>query len=144
MSPQTQGTTQDEQAIRRVAAEFVGAWNKNDAKALAACFSSDGDLINPAGRVARNRSEIEKLLTDEQNGLFKGSRITMPQKHLRFLKPDIALADYEFEISHMRGADGKESSMRGLVSSLFRKDGESWLIAACRPYVAASLPGSQR
>src|SRR6266542_1427612 len=99
MSPQTQGSPQDEQAIRNVVTQFVAAWNRNDAKALAGHFTTDGDLINPAGRIARGRSEVEKLFTDEQTTRFKGTRFSLPQKHLRFLKPDIAVADHEFEIT---------------------------------------------
>ena len=86
MSPQLQGTPQDEQAIRTTATEFVTAWNRNDVRALASCFANDGDLVNPEGRAGRGRSAVEKLLNEEQNGQFKGSRLNMQQQHLRFLK----------------------------------------------------------
>ena len=128
MSPQVQGTQQDEQAIRTLATEFVAAWNRNDGKALGACFASDGDLINPQGRVGRNQREVEKILTEEQNGPFKGSHMSMPQKYLRFLKPDLAIADYDFEIAHVRGAGGKDTNLRGEVSNVLRKEGNRWLI----------------
>ena len=144
MSPQLQGTPQDEQAIRTMAAEFVAAWNRNDVKALAACFTTDGDLINPVGRAGRGRSEVERILNEEQNGPFKGSRISMPQKHLRFLKPDLAIADYDFEVARVRGADGRDTTLKGLVSTVLRKDGDKWLIAAARPMIPAPLPGAQR
>jgi len=143
-SPQMQGTTLDEQAIRNAATEFVAAWNKNDAKALTALFTTDGDLINPAGRVARGRTGVETLFTEEHNGQFKGTRLSMPQKHLHFLRQDIAIADYEYEISNVRGSDGKETSIRGLVSSVLHKNGDKWLIAACRAMTPAPLPGSRR
>jgi len=127
-----------------VATEFVAAWNKNDARALTALFTTDGDLINPAGRVARGTTGVETLLTEEHNGQFKGTRLSLPQKHLRFLKQDIAIVDYEYEISHVRGSDGKETSIKGLVSNVLHKNGDKWLIAACRPSIPAPLPGSRR
>lgn len=144
MSPQLQGTSQDEQAIRTLATEFVGAWNRNDSKGLAACFTTDGDLVNPAGRVCRGKSEVEKILNEEQNGPFKGSRISMPQKHLHFLKPDLAVADYDFEVARVRGADGKEITLKGLISNVLRKDGDKWLIVAARPMIPTALPGTHR
>jgi len=137
MSPQVQGTAQDEQAIRALATEYVAAWNRNDSRALAACFAADGDLINPSGQVARGRTEVERILNEEQNGQFKGSRISMPQRHLHFLKPDVAIADYDFEIARVRGAEGKESAMRGHTSAVLRKDGDKWLIVAARPMIPA-------
>lgn len=142
MSPQVQGTPQDEQDIRKAATEFVTAWNRNDAKGLAACFASDGDLINPAGQIARGRAGVEKLLAEEQNRTFKGTRISVPQKHLSFLKPDIAIVDYEFEIAHLRGADGKETALKGLLTNVLRKEGDRWLIAAARPMVPSPLPAT--
>ena len=144
MSPQVQGSPQDEQAIRKMATEFIAAWNRNDSKALAACFTTDGDLINPAGRIGRGRSEVEKILSEEQNGVFKGTRISMPQTHLRFLKPDVAIVDYEYEIKGVREPDGKETTLKGLVSSVLRKEGNEWLIAAARPIIPVPLPGSNR
>ncbi len=144
MSPQTLGSTQDEQAIRSLASEFVSAWNKNDTRQLAACYSADGDLINPAGRAARGRMEVEKLMREEHAGPFKGTRLSTQQKHLRFLKPDVAIVDYEFEIAQMRGADGKNTTLKGQVTFVLHKEGERWLIASARPLIPSTLPGMSR
>jgi uncharacterized protein (TIGR02246 family) len=142
MSPQMQGTPQDEQAIRTMSAEFMIAWNKNDSKALAACFTADGDLINPLGQVGRGRNEVQKIFTEGHSGPFKGSRLSMQQKHLRFLKPDIAVTDYEFEISGMRDPSGKQTTQKGLVTGVLRKEGEKWLFAASRPSIPVPPPAN--
>jgi len=139
MSPQKLGTAEDERTIRNTATEFVNAWNKHDAKQLATCFSPDGDLISPNGHVARGRADVEKLLNEEQSGPFKNSRLNMPQKYLRFLSASLAIADYDFDISHTTGGD-----IKGLVTSVLRKEGEKWLIAAARPMVPAQHPGTQQ
>lgn len=144
MSPQPQGTPQDEHAIRVASTEFANAWNRNDVKALSACFATDGDLINPAGRAARGKEEIEKLLQDEQNSVFKGSRMTVRQTHVRFLKPDLAIADYDFEIARMHGAGGKDTTVTGLQSVVLRKDGDKWLVVAARPMIPTPMPALHR
>jgi uncharacterized protein (TIGR02246 family) len=142
MSPQAQGTPQEEHAIRAATTEFVNAWNRNDIKALAACFASDGNVINPAGRAARGRGEVEKLLNDEQNTLFKGSHISMTQTHVHFLKPDVAIVDYDFEVTRVRAAEGKQTTLKGLQSVVLRKDADKWLVVAARPMIPTPMPGA--
>ena len=144
MSPKPQGTAHDEQAIRNLTADFVAAWNKNDAKALAACFATDGDLINPAGRVGRGNSEVEKILAEEQSGTFRGTRMNLQQKHLRFLKPDVAVADFEFHISGVHTPDGKQTELKGLLTNVFLREGEKWRVTSARPSIPAPLPGATR
>ena len=137
MSPKIQGTSQDEQAIRNLITQFVAAWNKNDGKGLASHFTTDGDVINPGGRTARGRSEVEQLFKDEQAGVFKGTRFIMPLKNLRFLKPDVAVADHEFEIA---GVQGPLTTLKGLVTLVLRKDADNWLITSARPMVPVQMP----
>ena len=133
MSPRPKGQSQDEHAIRTTAAEFVAAWNRNDVKALAACFTYDGDLMHPTGRVGRGRAEVENLLAEARNGVPRGSRINMPQRHLRFLRPDVAIADYDCEISGVHGTDGKETILKGHISGVLSKEGDRWLVVSARP-----------
>jgi uncharacterized protein (TIGR02246 family) len=137
MSPQIQGTPQDEQAIRNMVTQFVAAWNKNDAKALASQFTTDGDLINPTGRIARGSTEVEKLIRDEQSGHFKNTRFRLAVTNIRFLKPDIAITDLEYEINDVKGP---LTTMKGLVTFVLRKDGGQWLIDAGRPMVPVQPP----
>lgn len=138
MSPKVQGSPQDEQAIRKMVTQFAEAWNRNDVKALTGQFTTDGDLINPAGRIARGTSEVQKLITEEHTGRFKGTRISLALKHLRFLKPDVAIGDEEFEIT---GLQGPQTTLKGLVTFVVRKDGENWLITSGRPMVPVQMPG---
>jgi ketosteroid isomerase-like protein len=50
---------------------LIEAWNRHDAAALAALWHEDGDLINPAGRWAQGRAQVEKLFRDEQSTVMK-------------------------------------------------------------------------
>lgn len=138
MSPQKLGTAQDEQAIRDTVARFVTAWTKDDIRGMAACFAEDGDMINPAGRVARGREEIEELFAEEHSGHFKKTGFALPFKHLRFLKPDVAIADHEFEINGIQS--GPTTALSGLLTLVLRKNADSWLIASARPMVPANPP----
>ena len=46
--------------IRRAADEFVAAFNRGDAKAVAAHWTADGEYVDEAGRVFAGREAIEK------------------------------------------------------------------------------------
>ncbi|HEX9148245.1 MAG TPA: hypothetical protein VF958_03705, partial [Thermoanaerobaculia bacterium] len=51
-----------EAQVRARSQEFAASWNRHDPKAMAGVWAADGDLINPFGRTAKGRNEIEKLL----------------------------------------------------------------------------------
>src|SRR5712692_1644382 len=56
-------TTDDEAAIRKIVADSADAWNRRDAKALAAHTSEDHDHINVNGAWRNGRVETERALS---------------------------------------------------------------------------------
>src|SRR5258706_10192886 len=102
--------------IRKLADDFAVAWNKHDPTAMASFWSTDGDLINPAGRYAKGRTEIQKLFQDEHNnGPMKNSTYAMKSMSVRFLEPTLALADDDVQISGMMAPDGSTSTLNAHV-----------------------------
>src|SRR5258706_2478929 len=75
----TKAQAGDEAAIRKVFAGFGDAWGKDDAKSMASHWAEDGDIVNPQGRRANGRAEIEKLFADEHSTAFKGTHITFSE-----------------------------------------------------------------
>lgn len=132
----------DEDAIKKVFADFAAAWEKDDAKGMAAFWADDGDLINPAGRVGKGRAEVEKLLADEHSSLFKGTRITFTVSGIRFLGRDVAIYDAAYEVVGAHGPDGKElPPQKGLLTSVLVKKSGQWRTVAARPMMPAPPPG---
>src|SRR6476646_8967541 len=71
-------TEQDKAAIRDVVGtQQAAAWNKHDAKAYAALFTEDGDIVNVVGWWWKSRAEIERKLTDAYLFVFKESVLTI-------------------------------------------------------------------
>jgi uncharacterized protein (TIGR02246 family) len=64
----------DETAIRANIARFIKAYNAGDAKAVAALFTSDGQIENKEGEVTEGREAIAEKFAD----LFED----MPEKHI--------------------------------------------------------------
>ncbi len=140
----TKGRTTDAEAIKKVFADFAAAWEKDDAKGMAAFWTEDGDLVNPAGRLGKGRAEVEKLLADEHAALFKGTRITFTTNGIRFIGRDVAIYDAAFEIVGAHGPDGGElPPQKGLVTSLLVKKGGQWRTVAARPMLPAPAPGAR-
>jgi uncharacterized protein (TIGR02246 family) len=80
----------DEAAIRANIAQFVKAYNAGDAKAIAALFTPDGEVIDKEGNEAEGREAIEKTFAK----IFQD----MPEKNIdvfiesiRFIGSDMAL-----------------------------------------------------
>jgi uncharacterized protein (TIGR02246 family) len=136
--PSMAAAQSDEAAIRKLSNDFFAAWSRNDVKALTATFADDADLINPFGRVAKGHAEIEKLLTEEHAGPFKGTKYEATVT-LRMLAPTIALGDWDATVTGMHDPSGKElPPFKHHVAAVYIKRGAQWLAAAARPY--AFLP----
>jgi uncharacterized protein (TIGR02246 family) len=132
---------QDEAAIRKASADFVAAWNRHDAKAMAALFAEDGDIINPSGRAARGRAEVEKLFTEEHAAVMKGSTYVLTKGDVRLLGPTTAVSDWESEITGMSGPQGEAlPPFKHHVTIVYVKKGALWMAAVGRPYAFLPSP----
>lgn len=137
--PALGGAVADEQEIKKEMTAFAASWNTHDAKAMASFWATDGDLINPSGRVAKGRAEVEKLFADEHSTVMKGTSYAVLSTSFRMVKPDLTLADADAEITGMKAPDGRAlPTFKHHVTSLWAKQAGRWRIVAARPY--AFLP----
>jgi len=75
----------DESAIRDlVGARQEQAWNQHDARAYAALFAEDGDVVNVMAWWWKGRAEIESKLTGMFGNIFHESTLTFRQVDVRF------------------------------------------------------------
>ena len=132
-----------EKEIMAVEDAFAAAWNKDDAKAMAVAWAPDGDLINPFGRWARGRAEVEKLLGEEHSTTMKGSTYAVADMKVRFVSPAVAIVDWEGTITGMHNGDGSVAApFKHHVAAVFAKKDGKWWIAAARPYAPLPPPPS--
>jgi uncharacterized protein (TIGR02246 family) len=122
-----------EKEVRAVSDEFAAAWNKDDSKAMAAVWAPDGDLINPFGRWAKGRAEVEKLFTDEHTALMKGTTYSISNYTARFPSPAVAVVDWDGEIAGMHAPDGSAMpAFKHHVVGVYAKKGNKWWLLAAR------------
>ena len=132
----------DEDQIRGKANAFRQAWNKHDIKGMAAFWADDGDLINPFGRVATGRGEIETLFADEHSTFMKETTFNVDHVAVRILTPDVALAEWAITVNGIKAPDGATSPpMKHRVTIVYQKKGADWWAVAVRPILDAPKPG---
>jgi uncharacterized protein (TIGR02246 family) len=135
---------EDARQIRALQEQFTEAWNRGDAEGMARIFADDGDFVNPAGRVARGRDEVERLYREDHEAAFRGSRFASTCGQVRFLTRDVAELDCRFQVSGVRGPEGRLMTMRGLYTVvLARRDGE-WRTVTARAMIPMPDPGEMR
>jgi uncharacterized protein (TIGR02246 family) len=128
----------DEDAIKARVAEFIALFNKGDAKGMAAIFTDDATLVNPAGVKATGHAEIEKVIATDAGTILKGAQMEMKLVQFRAVGKDAAWVELEHTASGVKTPDGKTLNLTFHVPALLVKKGKNWMIAEARPY--AYLP----
>jgi uncharacterized protein (TIGR02246 family) len=125
----------EEAALFKRAEEFVAAFGKGDAKALAAFWTADGDYTDLRGRQMKGRDAIakgfEELFADN-----KGLKLRINVTGMRFVTPEVAVEDGTTEVLH---PDGAPPSRARYTTVHVKKDGQ-WFVSSVRD--AAYTPPS--
>lgn len=120
------GRAADEAAIRAVVQAFLDTREANDPAALGALLTPDVDQQQTSGNTRRGREAVVtgSLATQQSTG----GRRTIAIDSLRFVTPDVAIADGRYD--SVGRADGTDQRM--LTSMVLRREGGAWKIAAIR------------
>ena len=134
-----------DEAIGKTAQSFFEAWNVHDVKTMASFWTDDATLINPMGRVAHGRADIEKLLSDEQTSVFKASTAKVVDlKVTRPLGASLVFCDGEMTVDGAQAPDGSAlPQMKMHLAMVLEKSGGRWMFAEARPYAFAQPPPEQ-
>jgi uncharacterized protein (TIGR02246 family) len=120
----------DRAAIAAHKERFRKAFESGDAKGVASCWTSGGELIADDGSATRGRAAIEKSYRE----LFakKETRKAEVQgESLRFPSRDTAIEEGHFKV---RVGKGEPTTSR--YSALFVREGGEWLLAVVREWPA--------
>ena len=125
----------DEAAIRQLLDGLVEAWNRGDAKAFAARYRDDGSFTNVFGTLHLGHDEFVRRHADVFRGFLKGTKITMTARSLRFVRPDVAVADVDMAYTGFQTLPRGVSAMPdGLVHSallmVLVKEAGAWWVSA--------------
>jgi uncharacterized protein (TIGR02246 family) len=128
-------TNGEEAAIRQLLDELCAAWNRADAEAFGARYRDDGTFTNVFGSLHFGKDEFVRRHEDVFRGFLAGTSIEMTARKVRFVRPDVVVADVDMAYSGFKAMPaGVQPASDGLVHSsllmVLVKDAAGWWIAA--------------
>jgi uncharacterized protein (TIGR02246 family) len=133
----------DEAAITAIEADFASAWAAHDAGRMASFWIEDGDFMNPFGRFARNRKELQALFAEEQQGMMKSSTYHFRLDSHRLVASTVMVTDWTNEIRGMVAPTGEPlPPFPHHVTTVFVKKDGRWWKAAARSVALLSPPSA--
>jgi uncharacterized protein (TIGR02246 family) len=120
----------DSAAIKQCVAAWEDAWNRHDAQATAAAYVEDGDFSSTTGVPSHGAKELEAHYTEIFTTFLKDAHRTDQVRSVRFLTPDIASVDIDWQMTGARTRDGKDAPNRkGLLTWIVsRQRNGRWMI----------------
>jgi uncharacterized protein (TIGR02246 family) len=105
------------------AQEFIDAFNKGDARAVAAFWMPDAEYTDQVGHQTRGRDAIQKLY-EKVFAARKGAKLNIIPMSVKQVTPDVML---EEGINEVTPADGGPGTAARFTAVLVKKDGEWYL-----------------
>ena len=120
----------DEKALQEQNEAFVAAFNRGDIKAVVEAYAPDADFLSAQGQRVKGRDALEKYFA-KRFAESKGLKLQHSDSSIRFLKPDVAIADGTWEIT---GRPQGNPARGHYTAILMKRDGQ-WLVVYDRPMV---------
>jgi uncharacterized protein (TIGR02246 family) len=142
-APQAVATQdKDRAAIEAAIQNYMDSWNTHNVHAVAMIYAEDCDFVNNFGDVTHGRAGMEAAFGPFMTGVYSETHQTGKVRSVRFLKPDVAAVDVDWE---MTGAKNQDGSMRptrkGIHSLVMTKQADgTWLIAVMHVHEFTATP----
>lgn len=126
-----------------VARAFEAAWNRHDARAIAALFSERADFVNVIGLHWRGRAEIERAHAEIHATRMKDSRLTVDAAVARALRPDVALVHATWTLAGDTGLTGEPMPPRhGVLSFVLVRERGRWVAESAQNTDVVPVPNA--
>ena len=122
----------EDAAIRAVVANYVDARERIDPKAVEQLFTEDADQLVSSGEWRKGRPAVVKGTMASSSST--GGKRTITVESVRFVTPDVAIADGRYELTGLAG--GATRSMWTTI--ILKRSGKEWRITAIRNMLPAA------
>ena len=136
------GDARDEAAVRALGDTFAKAFVQKNAELRASLFAENGTFVTPVGVFLQGRVAMVKDFGPEaQQAVNATTQAAFSNYRIRFIKPDVAVADALLTVRNVNGPDG--SIIPAIPINFFIvavRHGGKWLIEDGRPHFAPAPP----
>lgn len=108
---------------QKLADQYSAAFNKGDAKAIAALYTANATRVGPDGRLIAGRAAIEKTYGDGFAGPLKGAKLTLEQGGIQVVTPDVKVMEGRFAAAGV-------TTIKGRYVNTIVRQGKTWLLAS--------------
>jgi uncharacterized protein (TIGR02246 family) len=138
------GEARDEAAVRALGDSFAKAFVQKDAELRASLFAEDGTFVTPVGDFLQGRVAMVKDFGPEAQQAVNGNtQAAFSNYRVRFLKPDVAVADALLTVRNVNGPDGTIIPVIPINFFFVAvRHGDQWLIEDGRAHFAPAPPNS--
>ena len=134
---------QDEAAVRALGDGFAKAFVQKNADLRASQFAEDGTFVTPQGDLLQGRVAMVKDFGTEAQAVNASTQAAFSNYRIRFVKPDVAVADALLTLHNVIGPDG--SIIPVIPVNFFyvaSRHGNQWLIEDGRAHFAPAPANS--
>jgi len=138
------GQAQDEAAVRALGDNFAKAFVQKNAEQRASLFAENGTFVTPVGDFLQGRVAMVKDFGPEaQQAVTATTQAAFSNYRIRFIKPDIAVADALLTVRNVNGPDGTIIPVIPInVFYVAARHGNQWLIEDGRAHFAPAPANS--
>jgi uncharacterized protein (TIGR02246 family) len=128
----------DEAAVRALGDNFAKAFVQKDAERRASLFAENGTFVTPVGDFLQGRVAMVKDFGPEaQQAVTATTQAAFSNYRIRFIKPDVAVADALLTVRNVNGPDGKVIPVIPINFFFVAvRHGDQWLIEDGRAHFA--------
>ena len=135
-------SARDEAAVRALGDSFAKAFLQKNAEVRASLFAEDGTFVTPQGDFLQGRVAMVKDFGPEAQQAVNGStQAAFSNYRIRFIKPDVAVADALLTMHNVNGPDGTVIPVIPINFFFVAvRHGDQWLIEDGRAHFAPAPP----
>jgi uncharacterized protein (TIGR02246 family) len=132
------GEANDKAAVRALGDNFAKAFVQKNAERRASLFVENGTFVTPVGDFLQGRAAMVKDFGPEaEQAVTPTTQAALSNYRIRFIKPDVAVADALLTVHNVKAPDGK--IIPEIPINFFyvaSRHGDKWLIEDGRAHFA--------
>ena len=134
---------QDEAAVRTLGDNFAKAFVQKNPEQRTSLFAENGTFVTPVGAFLQGHAAMVKDFGSEAQAVTTTTQAAFSNYRIRFIKPDVAVADAVLTLRNINGPDGTVIPV--IPVNFFyvaSRHGNQWLIEDGRAHFAPAPANS--